>query len=203
MHPNAFLQAFWRMDVRPEVFVAMSFDDSYRGRFEDIIRPAIEANTHAGQKLTAKRADLSKTGDSILTDINDGIAHSVMVLADVSTMGRDSKSGVPYRNGNVMYEVGLSLACRHSSEVLLIREDRDRFLFDVSTVPHMHLDFADVPTAKTALAAELKARLAEIAHLHDARIAVAVATMTSKERELIAELAHTGLLTFKRRRHRW
>jgi hypothetical protein len=42
-----------------------------------------------------------------------------------------------------MYEVGLALACRQPSEVLLVRDDRARFLFDVSVVPHMQVDFTD------------------------------------------------------------
>ena len=75
--------------------------------------------------------DLSKTGDSILTDIVDGIAHSQLVPADVSTIGKDSVTGTPYRNGNVMYEVGIALACRHPSEVLLVRDDEDTFPFTV------------------------------------------------------------------------
>lgn len=154
MHPNTFLRSFWRLEIRPEVFVAMSFEDVYRSRFDSAIKPAIEAVDYGGQRLRAKRVDLSKTGDSILTDINDGIAHSVLVLADVSTVGHDSKTGVVYRNGNVMYEAGLALASRHSSEVLLIRDDKERFLFDVSTVPHMHLDFADSGAAAKALAQE-------------------------------------------------
>lgn len=51
-----------------------------------------------------------------------------MVLADVSSIGKDNVTGEAFRNGNVMYEVGLALACRHSSEVLLIRDDNDKFL---------------------------------------------------------------------------
>ena len=31
-----------------------------------------------------------------------------MILADVSSVGKDSKTGDSYRNGNVMYEVGSS-----------------------------------------------------------------------------------------------
>jgi hypothetical protein len=50
--------------------------------------------------------DVSKTGNSILTDIMNGIAHSRMVVADVSSIGKDSKTSESYRNANVMYEVG-------------------------------------------------------------------------------------------------
>src|SRR6185503_19128027 len=101
MHPNHFLRRFWRSAIRPQVFVAMSFDEAYQQRFQHIVAPAIEAVTYRGSKLSPLRVDLSKTGDSILTDIVDGIAHSSMVLADVSVVGRDSKTGQPYRNGNV------------------------------------------------------------------------------------------------------
>src|SRR5438552_2510987 len=141
MHPNAFLKTFWQPALRPQVFVAMSFSPTYQKRFDDVIKPAIEAIAINGVKLTAYRVDLSKTGDSILSDIVDGIAHSQMVVADVSSIGKDSVTGDSYRNGNVLYEVGIALACRMPSEVLLIRDDNDKFLFDVSTIPHQKLDF--------------------------------------------------------------
>ncbi len=118
MHPNIYLRSFWRSTFTSSVFVAMSFAELYKKRFDEIIKPAIEDITYRGQKLKANRVDLSKTGDSILSDIVDGIAHSIMVLADVSVIGYDSKTGHSYRNGNVMYEVGLALACRQPSEVL-------------------------------------------------------------------------------------
>ena len=69
----------------------------------------------------------------------------------VDGLGKDSVSGRPYRNGNVMYEVGLALACRHSSEVLLVRDDHDAFLFDVSTIPHTTINFANKSVAIDAL----------------------------------------------------
>ena len=117
MHPNLYLRTFWQTEFRPEIFVAMSFAGDLKARFKKVIEPAIESITHRGRKLTANRVDLSKSGDSILTDIADGIAHCEMVLADVSTMGYDAKTGSSYRNGNVMYEVGLALASRQPSEV--------------------------------------------------------------------------------------
>src|SRR6266542_3542020 len=139
MHPNVFLKTFWRMELKPQVFVAMSFSERYQKRFDDVIAPAISTIAVGGVPLEPHRVDLSKTGDSILTDIMEGIAHSQMVIADVSSVGKDSVTGDPYRNGNVMYEVGIALACRQPQEILLIREDNDRFLFDVSTIPHMRL----------------------------------------------------------------
>jgi hypothetical protein len=167
MHPNAYLRTYWRPDVRPEIFVAMSFAEAYKRRYAQVIEPAIRAITYHGRTLAARRVDLSKTGDSILSDIVDGVAHSTMVLCDVSTVGHDSKTGHAYRNGNVMYEVGVALACRQPSEVLLIRDDRDKFLFDVSVIPHMHIDFTDEATACRALSEELVARLREVDRVMD------------------------------------
>jgi hypothetical protein len=92
----------------------MSFEKRYENRFNEIIAPAIESIEVEGEKLKPFRVDLSKTGDSILTEIMDGIAHSRFFLADVSSSGR------PYRNGNVMYEVGLALACRHRHQAKLL-----------------------------------------------------------------------------------
>ena len=110
MHPQAFLKTFWRLELRPQVFVAMSFAQEYQDRFDTVIAPAIQSIPMGGDTyLEAHRVDLSRTGDSILTDIIDGIAHSQLVLADISSVGKDSKTGHSYRNGNVMYEVGSHL----------------------------------------------------------------------------------------------
>jgi hypothetical protein len=92
MHPQAFLKTFWRMELQPQVFVAMSFDMQYQSRFKEVIEPAIGQLKVGKDTLTAYRVDLSKTGDSILTNIVDGIAHSQLVLADVSTVGKDSQA---------------------------------------------------------------------------------------------------------------
>ena len=189
MHANAFLRTFWQLEVKPQVFVAMSFADEYRMRYEQVIALAISSIQLNGTSLIPYRVDISKSGDSILTDIIEGVSHSQMILADVSSVGKDSKTGESYRNGNVMYEVGLALACRHPSDVLLVRDDKDKFLFDVSTVPHMHLDFTDIENARTALQNELLARLREQNYLTDARVKLAVASLSNQEIELLSQLA--------------
>jgi hypothetical protein len=192
MHPNLYLRTFWRGEFRPEVFVAMSFSEPYQRRFTEIIEPAIATVSYHGKQLKANRVDLSKSGDSILSDIIDGIAHSVLILADISVIGYDSKSGQSYRNGNVMYEVGLALACRQSGEVLLVRDDKAPFLFDVSTIPHLHLDFSDTSTVRAALAEQIVARLREVDHVRDARVAVAVASLTAQERQILQIFSDYG-----------
>lgn len=189
MHPQAFLKTFWRIELRPQIFVAMSFDEKYKSRFDNIIKPAISAISIKGEYLKPYRVDLSKSGDSILTDITDGIAHSQLVLADVSSIGKDSVTDDSYRNGNVMYEVGLALACRHPSEVLLIRDDRDPFLFDVSSIPHMNIDFTNNAVALEILKDGLLARLNERKFAHDARIKLAVTSLTKEEKAELIEFA--------------
>jgi hypothetical protein len=202
MYPQAFLQAFWRMEIRPTVFVAMSFSPEYQARFEQVIAPAIRSVEHDGQRLAPLRVDLSRTGDSILTDILDGIAHSQLVLADVSSVGRDSKSGHPYRNGNVMYEVGIALACRHPSEVFLVRDDSDKFLFDLSAIPHMKIDFTDIQVAQRTLEDALTDKLREQMYVRDARVAVATAQLTTEEMNEIAYAAGLPSGTRWGRQHR-
>ena len=189
MHPNAFLRTFWQLELKPQIFVAMSFAREYSVRYEQVICPAISKILLNKQRLKPYRVDISKSGDSILTDIIEGIAHSQMVLADVSSIGRDAKTGQPYRNGNVMYEVGIALACRGPSDVLLVRDDKDPFLFDVSTVPHMHLDFTNVPEARGALQTQLHARLQEQNYVSDARVKLAVASLSNQEVTLLSEFA--------------
>ncbi|MDD5223146.1 MAG: hypothetical protein PHE84_04075 [bacterium] len=181
MHPQTFLNTFWRMELLPQVFVAMSFAPQYWSRFEQVISPSIREISVGGITLTPRRVDISKSGDSILTEISDGIAHARLVLADVSSIGKDSVTGLAYRNANVLYEVGLALACRHHSEVLLVRDDHDDFLFDVSTVPHKIINFADEKAAKTILTEELRGRLQEQNFHHDARVSLAIASLSAEE----------------------
>lgn len=119
----------------------------------------------------------------------DGIAHSQLVLADVSTIGKDSVSGVPYRNGNVLYEVNIALACRHPSEVLLVRDDEDKFLFDVSSIPHMKIDFTNAAVAMNDLKEALQARFRERQLVYDARVELAVASLTNDEVTMLKSVA--------------
>ena len=189
MHPQAFLKTFWRIDLRPQVCVAMSFAPQYQGRFDTVIAPAIASLSQGGQQLRPYRVDLSKSGDSILTDIVDGIAHSQLVLADVSTIGKDSVTGAPYRNANVLYEVGIALACRHPSEVLLVRDDEDKFLFDVSSIPHMKVDFTNTVVAVREIAEALQARFNERQLVNDARVELAVAALSNDEAIMLKSVA--------------
>ena len=189
MYPNSYLKTFWRMDLRYEVFVAMDFHEEYTTRFEQIIEPAVQATSVDGVPLRAKRVDLSVSGDSILTDIMDGIAHSLLFLADISTVGYDAKTSKPYRNANVMYEVGLALACRQPSEVLLIKDDDHKSLFDVSTIPYVRIDFTNPEAAKAQVQRLLEQRLSETNRLNDARVELTLPRLSPEEIALLEEAA--------------
>jgi hypothetical protein len=181
MLPKAYLDAFWRMEFDARVFVAMSFDREYEDRYSKIIAPAVAELKLGGKPLTAYQVDTSASGDAITTDIIDGIIHCQLFLADVSTLGHDSKNGKPYRNGNVMYEVGIAVSCRQPHEILLIHDDNDPLLFDVTTIPHMRIDFVDEGTARAQLASALKRRLAEQSHIRDARVDRAIRSLSYDE----------------------
>jgi len=101
----------------------MSFDERFRARWENVISPGI---IDAG--LEALRVDASRIGDSILTEILNGIRTSRLIFADISA----DEGGV--RNGNVMYEVGIAHAVRNPQEVVLFRSDGERLLFDLANI---------------------------------------------------------------------
>ena len=193
MQPNTFLRSFWRLNNKPQVFVAMSFDSKYQKRFDDVIKPAIESLVRDGVPMTACRVDLSRTGDSILTDINDGIVHSALVLADVSSIGVCGETGGSYRNANVLYEVGIALASRQAHEVLLVRDDNDKFLFDVSTIPHATIDFGRGDESVAAIAQLLQDRLDQAAFIHDARVQLTISRLTSEEIYIIRSVGESSL----------
>lgn len=172
------------------MFVAMSFDSAYEARWKEVIDPAIRSVAMNGVPLSAYRVDLSQSGNSILTDITDGIAHSQFILANVSTAGHNSVSSRPYRNGNVMYEVGIALAARQPSDVLLVRDDNDPLLFDVTVIPHARMNFANVQNATAELTKMLVGRLREQERAKHAKIELAVAGLTAEEMSLIDRFGH-------------
>ena len=60
-----------------------------------------------------------------------------MFIGDVSTIEYlpvKGEQGKPIRNANVLYEVGLSHACRLPEEVILLRSDNDVLDFDIAGV---------------------------------------------------------------------
>ena len=198
MHPRAFLDSYWRNDLRDEVFVAMSFAERFRERWDRLFVPAIEDEPIGGRRLRAVRVDTRRSGDSILTEIADGIAHAQLVLADVSVVDRwtDSNGQSRHaRNGNVMYEVGLALGWRQPVEVVLVREDDEPLLFDIASVPVLKLPASDASTAARLLRSALVDRFAERDLAKDLRVATTLEALSQFEINVIRSNAH--LQTFE------
>lgn len=179
----------WRSSFEEYVFVAMSFEERFETRFQNVIKPAIEEQEISGNKLKAHRVDLSKSGESILTEISNGIAHCFLFLADVSTIDVLRFTQKPARNANVLYEVGMALACRSPEEVLLVRDDNDPLIFDTSSIPHETIDFDNKDTAIEKIRALLIDRANERKIIYDARVVSALAHLAPDDLEILKVLA--------------
>lgn len=141
MFPRDFFLDYWNPTIRDQVFVAMPFAKDFDLVWTDAIQPAA---IKCG--LSAFRVDLRKTSDSILVDILDGVAHSRLIVVDLSPVScspvsrlrallSGESSRPQYPNGNVMYELGLAHATRQAEEVILVRNpSKNSLLFDVSGV---------------------------------------------------------------------
>lgn len=132
MYPNQYFSLFPPFPRENKVFVAMSFDEQFNARWENVIVPAIRSEKYDGVPLEPHRVDAKRISDSILTEILGGISNDQLVLADVTAI--DEVDGKPVRNGNVMYEVGIAHSIRLPEEVLLFRSDTCQILFDISNV---------------------------------------------------------------------
>lgn len=196
MHPRVFLDGFWRNDLVDEVFVAMSFNSSSDERWERILKPAIEEQPIANLNLKAVRVDIRNSGDSILTEINDGIAHSQLIVADISVTDRWQQENQARwsRNGNVMYEVGLALACRQPVEVLLVRDDLESLLFDVSHIPVLHFNAESQDESVVLIRRAIEDRLRERNLQMDLRVTQIMESLSQFEINLISQNAHLELL---------
>jgi len=132
MFPRNYFGLFPPFPRENKVFVAMSFDDRFQSRWENVISPAIRNVAVNDTSLEPHRIDTRRIGDSILTEILGGITNDRLIFADITTLGH--VDGRPIRNGNVMYEIGLAHSVRLPEEVLIFRSDSDHLLFDVANV---------------------------------------------------------------------
>lgn len=130
MHPNTYHASLFNKPRRDEVFVVMSFSPEFEDTWTHIIEPAIREDV----KLKPNRVDYNTSGESIIHDILDGIAHSRLILGDIScSLMRDLKGALwPQRNSNVMWEIGIAHVTRVPDEVILIRADDEPSIFDLT-----------------------------------------------------------------------
>ena len=132
MFPSNYFNLFPPFPRENKVFVAMSFYPIFDERWKNVIDPAIRRVERNNVPLEPHRVDVRRVSDSILTEILTGISRSLVIFADVTSLGRFENK--PVRNGNVMYEVGLAHAIRLPEEVILFRSDNDELLFNVANV---------------------------------------------------------------------
>lgn len=132
MYPSTLFGLFPPFPQDDVVFVAMSFSDVFRSRWENVIEPVIGRIEVNGVRQRAQRVDMRVVSDSILTEILQGISRCRIFFADITTIGYLENR--PVRNANVLYEVGLAQAIRLPEEVLLFRSDKDDLIFDVANI---------------------------------------------------------------------
>jgi hypothetical protein len=157
-------------------------------------RPS-KPNRFGGLELKADRVDIRQSGDSILTLIADGIAHSQLILADISVTDRWRMWwwwGQEHyaRNGNVMYEVGLAMACRQPVEVVLVRDDNESLLFDVSPIPVLRYDPQDAVKSIGLIRKVLADRLQERGLIKDMRVTATRDALSQFELNIIRAHRH-------------
>ena len=121
MHPQNYFSLFPPFPRNNDVFVAMSFDERFNSRWENVIKPAFEEQIN-GVLLNPYRVDMSIISNSILIDILEGIRSSRLILGDITTIGEIG--GIAVCNNNVMYEIGIAQAIRLPEEVVLFSSDK-------------------------------------------------------------------------------
>jgi hypothetical protein len=132
VYPGNYFALFPPFPRENKVFVAMSFDPRFDARWERVLKPAIRSVSIGGNALQEHRVDIRRISDSILTEILSAVTNDTLILADITSIGQNEKGAI--RNGNVMYEIGLSHTKRLPEEVLLFRSDKDYLLFDMANV---------------------------------------------------------------------
>lgn len=169
MYPKHFLDYFREFETTDEVFVAMPFgEEAAERRWEKVFVPAVEA-----VDLEPYRVDARQVGDSILTDILDGIGRARLVLGDVSGQGVTDLGDNDVRrpNPNAVYELGIAHAVRLETEVVVVRADPEEdeeedVPFDLLHIRHHPFDPHD-PDAAHFVAELLSGALAEIDRTRD------------------------------------
>ena len=176
MHPNTFKSNLVSAELRDEVFVVMSFAAEFNERWEKVIQPAI-----AEIGFTANRVDYNQSGESIVHDILDGIAHARLVVGDITSVQMSDAAGAvwPQRNGNVMWEIGIAHSMRLPDEVLLIRTDSERSIFDLTQFRAFTYDTTDFDDTKHWLIELMTDRLRAVDQTKSSLVAQAVSSIDS------------------------
>lgn len=191
MYPHHYFGLFPPFPREGRVFVAMSFDDRFRSRWEKVIAMAIRSVRRDGVPLEPHRVDTSRISDSILTKILGGISNDQLIIADVTTL--DHINGRAVRNGNVMYEIGLAHALRLPEEVLLFRSDSDPVLFDIANVKINSYDPENNPEgARKQVAKAIVEAFNEIDLKRHLAVKIAVQSLDATSRSILLKACAVG-----------
>lgn len=160
MHPNTFFAKHFNHTKRDEAFVVMSFAAEFQARWEQVIEPCLRDDVG----LTPNRVDYNQSGESIIHDILDGIAHARVVVADITCSPMKDMRGTmwPQRNGNVMWEVGIAHTMRLPDEVILIQSDNEPSIFDLTQFRAFPYHPAEVAESRKWLATLVNDRLRSV-----------------------------------------
>lgn len=176
--------------------MAMSFDPRFDARWHNVLIPAVRRSKFSGVCLEAHRVDLRKASDSVLTEILEGISRCRFFLADITVMGE--LDGLPVRNANVLYEVGIAHATRLPEEVALLRSDKEDLLFDVMNVRVLEYDPDGDPKAAENLVADaIEQSLKELDLRKSLTVRRVAETLDVYSWFLLIEAASTGVVHHK------
>lgn len=171
MYPRRFFDTLWRSELGDDVFVAMPFGDEFDPVWHEVFQPAVEEARP--KALQAKRVDVTVLSGDVVTAILDGIAHSRLVLADISVMSTGQ------RNGNVMYEVGLAHAVRTEPEVLIVRSDDEPLSFDVAGIQVHRYRREDLVESRAMVTKLLRAALSAGTRNHPSHVTIELRSVRS------------------------
>lgn len=162
MHPHTFYSTLYDYNKRDEVFVIMSFAPEFQPRWHQVIEPTIRDNLN----LYPNRVDYNQSGEAVVHDILDGIAHARLIVADITSVHMSDSRGTvwPQRNGNVMWELGIAHVMRLPDEIILIRSDSDPSIFDLTQFRAFQYEPSDVAAARAVLLELARDRLKSVAH---------------------------------------
>jgi hypothetical protein len=185
MYPHEFLSLFPPYPRSNRAFVAMSFSEDHRARWENIISPGISRIEVNGKLLEPYRIDLGKNGDSLQTEILKEISNSRIVVGDLSTIGQ--LNGYSVRNANVLYEIGIAHASRLPEEVVLFRSDDDPLLFDITNIRIHKYDLSEPENSKKIVADAILNSLKEVNLKQSLAVTKAISQLDYQAWTLLAE----------------
>lgn len=180
MYPKKFWNEFRLVKWPNKIFVGMWFDnENVRKRFDSIIKKAIEENGLEPYLLK----DMI-TGDSIPFDIMEGIIESKLVLFDISPMFISDK-GIPIRNPNVMYELGLAHTWRNREETLIISDNTKHLPFDIQSLGVIEYNPTDIEEAIKQIKNTILFRLQEIKQIRRSIVRKAAESLNIQAHSLL------------------